>query len=124
VDTEPSMSSQAGSPLRTADELFAHPECVHIVSMNNSSQNIHLERTNECFRLTFGALGAEPPPFREFGTLDELYQARELMAMRVNWRDAIWQDISGYPPFSYSALYRPLGDPIKLAILPDHFTRF
>src|SRR5260221_10580189 len=106
---EPPNRSQPGATLRTADELFARPQCTHIITLNNPSQNLHLERTAEGFRLTFGAPGAEQHPSREFSRLEDLYQ--ETAPMRYGLHDAIWQDISDYPAFPYSALYRPLHGP-------------
>ena len=128
MDTEPRDQSQPATTLWTADELFARPDCTHIITLNNRSQNLHLERTPEGFRLIFGSAGAEGHLVRTFPRLDEVYrdweqeQERERAPMRYNLREVIWRDISDYPalPVSpYSALYRPLGSPVELYILPD-----
>ena len=128
MDTEPPDQSQPATTLRTADELFARPDCTHIITLNNPGQNLHLERTPEGFQLTFGSAGAEGHLVRAFPRLDEVYrdweQEREgeLAPMRYSLREAIWRDISDYPalPVSpYSVLYRPLGGPVELYILPD-----
>lgn len=128
MDTEPRDQSQPATTLRTADELFARPDCTHIITLNNRSQNLHLERTPEGFQLIFGSAGAEGHLVRAFPRLDEVYrdweQERkgELATMRYSLREAIWLDISDYPalPVSpYSVLYRPLSGPVELYILPD-----
>src|SRR5258708_13915721 len=128
MDIEPPDRSQPATTLRTADELFARPDCTHIITLNNPGQNLHLERTPEGFQLTFGSAGAEGHLVRAFPRLDEVYrdweQEREweLAPMRYSLREAIWLDISDYPalPVSpYSVLYRPLSGPVGLYILPD-----
>ena len=115
--SEPPDSSQPGTTLRTVDELFARPQCTHIITLNNPSQNLHLKRTPEGFRLTFPSPGAQQHPSREFSRLEDMCQDTALM--RYGLRDAIWQAISEYPAFPYDVLFRPLGGPVELHILQD-----
>jgi hypothetical protein len=123
MNTEPSDQSQPDSTLRTADELFARLECTHIITVNNPSQNVHLERIAEGFRLIFGSEG-ERHYSREFASLDEVYDVMggEIRSPRFSLQDAIWQDISEYPAFPspYRVLYLPLGGPVELHVLPDN----
>src|SRR5260221_14007903 len=99
MDTEPPDQSQPATTLRTADELFARPECTHIVTMNNPSQNLHLERTPEGFQFTAGSPGAERHYSPAFSSLDAGYQDWGGAPGRPSLREAIWQGISAYPPF-------------------------
>ncbi|MGZ3676127.1 MAG: hypothetical protein ACXVCO_17625 [Ktedonobacterales bacterium] len=119
MDTQPPDQSQPGDSLRTADELFASPDCTHIITMNNPSQNLHLERTPEGFRFTAGSPRAEPHRSRVFPSLDDVYREWDVASMRSSLREAIWQDISEYPAFPYSVLYLPLDGPVELYVLPD-----
>lgn len=110
MSTEPST-------LRTANQLFDSPECTRIITMNNPNQNLHLERVNNGFRYIAGSPGVERDYSREFASLDDV--DREIAPTYWSTRDAIWQDISDYPSFPYSALYLALKSPIELHILPD-----
>jgi hypothetical protein len=115
------------SILQTADQLFARPECVHIITMNNPNQNLHLERTPAGFRYTPGtqersendsrAFASLEDLYREFASLEDLY--RKVTTHSALMRGAIWLDISAYPAFPYTALYLPLAGPVELHIQPD-----
>jgi hypothetical protein len=111
---------QPGSTLRTADELFACPDCMHIVTLNSPTQNLHLERTLEGFQLTAGFAGAAQHSSHAFPSLDAVYQDWDRARMRrFSLREPIWQDISECPAFSYGVLWRPIEGPFDLQILPD-----
>lgn len=118
METDAPGPGLPGIPSRTADELFADPQCTHIVTMNNSSQNVHIERVSGGFRMTFGSLDPHPS-MAEYDSLDGLYQAEETISPRRYWRGAIWHDISDYPPFTYGTIFRLLDDPVQLVITPD-----
>lgn len=122
MDTQPPDQRQPDITLQTADELFARPDCTHIVTLNNPSQNLHLERTPEGFQFTAGSAGAEQHYSRTFPSLEAVYQDwdRTWTPMRrYSLREAIWQDISTSPTFPYSVLWRPLEGPVELHISPD-----
>ncbi|HEV2457183.1 MAG TPA: hypothetical protein VGS80_02380 [Ktedonobacterales bacterium] len=123
MDTQDSQrpdQRQSGSSLRTADELFARPDCTHIITLNSPSQNLHLERTPEGFQFTAGLAGAAQHASHAFASLDAVYQDWDRARMqRSSLREPIWQDISGCPAFSYGVLWRPLDGPFDLQILPD-----
>ena len=103
--------------LQTANQLFDSSECTHIITMNNPNQNLHLERMLDGFRFIAGASGMERDYSHEYDSLDDV--DRELALTQFSVRDAIWQDISGYPTFPYNSLYLTLKRPIELHVLPD-----
>ena len=103
--------------LQTADALFARPECVHIITMNNPGQNLHLERAATGFLFTAGLLGGERHGSRVYTSLDDLYNDEVLTSADV--RGAVWQDITAFPPFSYGTLYLLLDGQVELQIPPN-----
>lgn len=103
--------------LQTADELFASPECGHIITMNNPGQNLHLERATSGFRLTAGLMGGEHHGSCVYASLDDLYNDESLQSAHV--RAAVWQDITEFPLISYAVLYCLLDEPVELHIPPD-----
>lgn len=120
MDTQRLDQHQPGAALRTADDLFARPDCTHVVTLNNPGQNPHLERSPEGFQFTAGSAGAERHYSRTFPSLDAVYRDWETMPIRrLSLREAIWQDVSSYPVFPYSALLRPLEGPVELHVLSD-----
>lgn len=106
--------------LRTAGELFARPDCTHIVALNNPNQNVHLEHCPAGFRLIFGSHGPDQR-FREFAGLDDVstYLAQTFARIGNLVHEAVWQDISAFPPFPYDVLYRPVQTPMELSVLPN-----
>lgn len=114
---DPFSQLPASAILRTADELFARPECTHLISLNNPGQNMHLERTSEGFRLTFASPSADRHSVRVFHSLDDV---RSALAPMVHFLPgAIWRDAAEYPPFPQNALYRLLVGPVELSITPN-----
>src|SRR5690242_7709376 len=97
MDTQPPFGGQPGDTLRIADELFARPDCTHAITMNNPSQNLHLERTSEGFLFTAGSPSAERHYSNVFPSLDDVYRDWDVTPKQYSLREAIWQDISDYP---------------------------
>lgn len=117
MGTDPPDQLPASAILRTAEELFARPECTHLISLNNPGQNMHLERTSEGFRLTTVSPDADRHSVRVFHSLDDV---RSALAPMVHFLPgAIWRDAAEYPPFPQNALYRLLVGPVELSITPN-----
>jgi hypothetical protein len=117
---QPPDQRPLGTDLQTADELLARPDCTHIITLNNPDQNLHLERTAEGFQFTAGSPGTESPYSRGFPSLDAVYQDWDMAPVRhFSLREAIWQDISAYPAFPSSVLWRPLESPVELHLIAD-----
>lgn len=120
MNIQPEKNGDSHSRYQTADELFSHPACTHIVSMPSRqdiqlglhSQHIHLERQAEAFRaidhFRVSRLRTENYP-----SLEELYQCHP------HWRELLWQDVSAYPDLPYYTRYRPLTDAIEVWAMPD-----
>ncbi|HLV99255.1 MAG TPA: hypothetical protein VKT82_11335 [Ktedonobacterales bacterium] len=120
MSIQPDNSGDRYSPYQTAEELFSHSVCTHIVSMppiqdtqmGLHSQHVHLERQARAFRAIYH-VDLSNLRTEDYPSLQDLYRRHP------RWRDALWQDISAYPDLPYNTRYRPLTNTIEVWAMPD-----